>query len=278
MAKSYAFKVGEIECSVLLDGASLLTLERFMGRFPDGTEEDYRQAFAEIGLKLEEASSSMNILLAKIGDETILVDTGEGQDDTRPGGALLESMKLAGISPDDITLVVITHSHGDHVLGLLTAEGEPTFPNATYVISIEEMAFWQGRIERGLLDQQAIIDMMKSKGLRHIEMDAEIMPGLRALPLPGHTPGQIGLQFESGSERLLHLADLLHSPMQFTHPEWSPKFDADTNQSVPTRREALGKAADGDSLVMFYHLTFPGLGRVRRRDMAFIWMPLETDA
>ncbi len=271
-AKRYMFSVGSIECTVLLDGASLLGTDRILRRFPDATEADYRQAYAEVGLSFDEADISFNILVAKIGEDTVLVDTGEGG---RPhGGYLLESMRLAGIEPDAITLVVITHAHGDHVLGLLSHNNEPVFPHATYIISNDEMAFWQGRIADGAADQRPIVTMMEEKGLRLIDMDGQIIPGMTAVPIPGHTPGQIAILLESEDEQLIHMADLLHSPMQFAHPEWSASFDADTTLSVPTRRAALGRTADEHMLTLFYHLTFPGLGRVKHAATGFTWDPL----
>jgi glyoxylase-like metal-dependent hydrolase (beta-lactamase superfamily II) len=270
--KSHSFKVGSIDCTVLLDGISLLGREGILKRYPDAGEDDYRRAYADVGLSLDEADSSFNVFAAQIGEETILVDTGEGG---RPKGGLLpESLRLAGVEPGAITLVVITHVHGDHILGLLTDDGKPAFPNATYVISKEEMAFWEARIADWAGDQRPIVDMIQAKGLRLIEMDEPILPGLTAVPIPGHTPGQIGLLIESGGEKFVHLADLLHTPIQFAHPEWSPTFDADTSLSVPTRRAALGRAADEDMLALFYHLTFPGLGRVMRAGEAFAWEPV----
>jgi glyoxylase-like metal-dependent hydrolase (beta-lactamase superfamily II) len=100
------------------------------------------------------------------------------------------------------------------------------------------------------------------------------MSGLTAVPIPGHTPGQIALLFESQSEKLLHMADLLHNPMQFAHPEWSPTFDVDIRCSVPTRRKVLDQAASENLLTLFYHLTFPGLGWVRQAETGFRWQPL----
>ncbi len=272
-AKIYTFKVGRVECTVLLDGARVLGKAGIVKRYPDATEADYRQAYADLGLSLDAADTSFNILAAKIGAETVLVDTGEGG---RPhGGYLLESMRLAGIEPDAITLVVITHSHGDHVLGLISRANEPVFRHATYVISKEELAFWQGRIADGAADQRPIVTMMEAQGLRLIDMHEQIIPGMTAVPIPGHTPGQIAVLVESEHEQLMTMADLLHSPMQFAHPEWSASFDADTSLSVPTRRAALRRAADENLLTLFYHLTFPGLGRVKHAAKGFTWEPLQ---
>jgi glyoxylase-like metal-dependent hydrolase (beta-lactamase superfamily II) len=273
-AKSYSFKVGDFDCAVLLDSADILGRDRFLQRFSEATEADYRQAYADIGLSLDEADNSMNILMAKMSGETVLVDAGQGG--RLAGGYLPVSMELTGVHPDTISLVVITHTHGDHVLGLVSDDNEPVFPKATYVLSKPEMAVWQERIDDAAPDQRPILTMMKEKGLRLIDMDEQILPGMTAVPIPGHTPGQIALLLESGNEKLLHMADLLHSPMQFAHPEWSARFDADTRVSVPTRRRALGRAADENMLTLFYHLTFPGLGWVKRAEQGFIWETLAS--
>lgn len=265
-ANYYPFTLGQFECIVLQDGARLLGKESMLKRFKENSEAEYRQAYSEIGLSLDEADDSFNVLLVKVGEETVLVDSGEAG---KPyGGLVLESMKLAGLGPEAVTRVVITHSHGDHVLGLLTDEGQPTFPNATYMISKEELAFWQGRIDEG---QQPILAMMEARGLRLIDMDSPIVSGVRAVPIPGHTPGQMAVLFESDGQKLIQLADMLHSPMQFAHPDWSPVFDADASISVPTRRNTLNRVAEENMLALFYHLTFPGLGRVRRAEQGFTW-------
>jgi glyoxylase-like metal-dependent hydrolase (beta-lactamase superfamily II) len=125
-ANHYPFQVGNIECMALLDGVSPIERDRFLRRYPDAAEADYRQAFAEIGLTLADAISSLNVLLVRMGDETILVDAGEGG---RPrGGQLLSSMQAAGVDPAAVTLVIITHTHGDHVQGLLTEAGCARLP------------------------------------------------------------------------------------------------------------------------------------------------------
>lgn len=272
-ARWYGFKVGQIECAVVLDGMMVIGRAGILKRYHDATEADYERAFADIGLSIEDAQSSLNVLVAKVGGEVVLVDTGEGGKPK--GGNLLEGLRAAGIPPETVTRVVLTHSHGDHVLGLLSASGEPMFPNATYIMSKAEMAHWRACIERGDKDERPYAEMIEARGLRLIDMDEPILPGLTAVPTAGHTPGQIGLLFESDGEALIQLADTLHSPMQFAHPEWSPSFDIDTSQSVPTRRRMLERAADENLLVAFYHMPFPGLGRVRRAGQGFAWDAVE---
>lgn len=273
---AFAFRVGDVDAWVLRDEAYIMGRARIVKRFPDATEAEYDRAYADLGLTLETAKSAFNVLALRLNNDLILVDSGEGG---RPkGGHLPASLSLAGLSPADVTGIIITHTHGDHVLGLLDAQGEPVFPHARYIIAAEELAFWRTCISAGQVDHAPVLAMVEARGLQIIAMDAPILPGLRAVPLPGHTPGQIGLLLESAGERLLHLADLLHGPMQFAHPEWSANFDVDTDQSVPTRRAALQRAAAEYGLTLFYHLPFPGLGRVHQGEKAFVWRPLSPES
>ncbi len=264
MHSIFKFNLGKIECVVLSDGGGVIGAERMMKRFPNGDESAYRQAYAAIGLDFDQADSGMNILLTKIGGETVLIDAGQAG---RPnGGELLHNLRAAGIAPESVTLVVITHSHVDHVQGLIADDHTAVYPNARYVISRAEQAFWQRT-----LDENPVLPMLQERGLRVIDLNEAIIPGMTAVPLTGHTPGQIGVLIESDGEHLIHLADALHSPMQFAHPEWSPRFDADATASAITRRAALERCADHHFLTMFYHLTFPGVGTIRRSESGFVW-------
>lgn len=269
MSAVYPFRLGNLECVVLLDGMSILGVEGMLKRYAAATEAEYRQAFEQMGLRLEEAQSSLNILVVKMGGQTLLVDAGQGGKGR--GGDLPAHLQQAGFAPEDITLVIVTHTHIDHIQGLVREDNSPVFPRATYIMAALED---QARRATGTPDQIAILEMMAHQGLRLIEMDEVIMPGLHALPIPGHTPGQIALLFESAGDRLLHMADLLHSPMQLRHPEWSPTFDADPELAARSRRAMLARAADENLRVIFYHLPFPGLGYIRRAAAGFGWEAL----
>lgn len=273
-ASVYHFNIGTIQCCAILDGVSHIGRQRFLRRFPDGTEADYRTAFAELGLSFDAAQSSLNVLLLKIGQERILIDAGEGQP---VGGLLPANLRVAGVQPEEISQIIITHAHGDHILGLLDAAKNPVFPNARYIITGEELQAWEQRIATKTPEQAAHLEHMRVQGLRLIPMDANILPEIRAVPLAGHTPGHIGLMIESQGQRLLHLADVLHSPIQFVNPAWCAKFDQDRAQATLSRRRALSTAAMDGIHTFFYHLGFPGLGKLTQVGDAFIWHPTKMN-
>jgi glyoxylase-like metal-dependent hydrolase (beta-lactamase superfamily II) len=103
----------------------------------------------------------------------------------------------------------------------------------------------------------------------------ELLPGIWSIPAPGHTPGHIGLLFESQGQTLLDLSDTLHTRVQFTHPDWSPRFDTDGKKAAQTRKEMLTIAAEENHLTLFYHLAHPGLGTIQQKGEGFKWQPRE---
>jgi glyoxylase-like metal-dependent hydrolase (beta-lactamase superfamily II) len=142
----YPFTLGALRCHVRFDGAVTLGREGILRRYPDASEAEVRAAFAAIGQTLDDADSAFNLLLIEQGDVRILVDAGEGGK--HQGGEVVKSLRVAGMTPDAITHIVLTHTHRDHVLGLFTHDSAPVFPNARYLISHQEMAYWRGRVRR----------------------------------------------------------------------------------------------------------------------------------
>jgi len=257
----FPFHVGRIAGWMLRDAADALPLERLHKRFPTLTEPQLHQGYADAGYSVEQAHSSANVMLLRAGDALVLVDSGQG-------GRLASLLPHIGLSPADITHLILTHTHIDHVGGLVTPTGDPHFPQAHCHMMAAEWAFWQA----GSPEDEPARAWVRAH-LTLVEEGDAIVPGVSIVGLPGHTPGHIGLMVESEGERLLHLSDLLHSLMQFPHPEWSARFDRDVPQSVATRRVMLAQAADEQTRVVFYHLRFPGIGQVQRVGTAFGWQP-----
>jgi glyoxylase-like metal-dependent hydrolase (beta-lactamase superfamily II) len=210
---------------------------------------------------------ALTCLLVRVGDRRILIDTGYGVQPERPEvGQLAESLAQVGISAGDIDTVVISHPHGDHIGGATVGSGEAaqlTYPSARYWLG---QADWEHFSPPEMLQQRGLADKLmplaKARQLDLADGEQEIAPGVRLLPLPGHTPGHMGVAFTSGQEMAIYIGDLVHHPLQIEHPEWSPIFDSLPPLSRETRRDLVERARREHALVLSYHLPFPGIGHI----------------
>jgi glyoxylase-like metal-dependent hydrolase (beta-lactamase superfamily II) len=210
---------------------------------------------------------ALTCLLVRVGDRRILVDTGFGPRPDRPEvGQLGRSLADVGVSAEDIDTVVISHPHGDHIGGAAQGTGasaQPAFGSARYWLGQADWDHFsppERATQMGLTDK--LLPLRAAERLDLADGEREIAPGVRLLPLPGHTPGHLGVAFTSGKEMAVYVGDLIHHPLQIEHPEWSPVFDSLPSLSRETRRNLLERARRERSLVLSYHLPFPGIGRV----------------
>jgi glyoxylase-like metal-dependent hydrolase (beta-lactamase superfamily II) len=210
---------------------------------------------------------ALTCLLVRVGNRRILIDTGFGPQAQRPEvGQLAASLAEVGVSAEDIDTVVISHPHGDHIGGAVTGAGDgarPSYPEARYWLSRVDWDFFS---QAEMLEKANLTDKLpplhRSERLDLADGEKEIAPGVRLLPLPGHTPGHMGVAFTAGQEMAVYVGDLVHHPLQIEHPEWSPVFDSLPPLSRETRRTLVDRARREGSLVLSYHLPFPGIGRV----------------
>ena len=275
---SKRFKVGDIECVAVNDGTFSYPIGWLFSNVPsDQVESSLRQP----KLPTTHVDSPYTCLLLKTGKNNVLIDT--GADGLAPTtGNLLRNLKAEGISPEEITDVVLTHGHPDHIGGVLDASGQPAFPSARYVMSRTEWDFWN---DPSALHDAAMDDHMKQllvgcaqKNLpplkERIELfdgEKEIVSGIHAIPAPGHTPGHIALFISSSHARLLHISDAVLNPLHMENPGWRSVFDLDSEQAAKTRRGLLDRAAAERVSVLAYHFPFPGMGRVESKGDAWAW-------
>jgi len=211
----------------------------------------------------------------------LVVDTCIGNDKPRAllGGralqsAFLDSLAEAGCPREAVDVVVCTHLHVDHVgwnTMLVDGGWVPTFPNARYLIGRREYEHWT---RDGDEEQQVILgDSVRpvfDQGLATlVEMNHRISPEIRLTPTPGHTPGHVSVLIESGGARAMITGDMLHHPVQFGHPEWSPTFDSDPVAGANMRRAVMEGVAEEPVLVIGTHFAAPTAGHVRRDGDAF---------
>ena len=290
-ADSHRFTLGTFECTAVIDGTHTYSPPTFPPParllFSNAPEERLQDRLRRHGLDLSrwtEWVSPYICLVVDTGEHKVLVDTGAG--DLAPStGRILPNLRAAGVAPQDIDTVIITHGHPDHLGGLTDIGGTLTFPRARYFMQRDEWDFWVSGQAEAELDEHSreVLVGFARKNLPPIEerlelVDPEtgIVPGIRALAAPGHTPGHMALAVSSAEERLLCISDLVLHPIHMEEPEWCAAVDFDPEQVVTTRRRILAMAATEGALVLAFHLPFPGLGHVVECAQNWEWKPIET--
>ena len=257
-----SFKVGAFTVVALRDATFVAANDNKVigvGLTPDVVAAELKKA----GLPEDRIELNVGALLVKTGKQTVLLDSGLGDG---AKGALVESLKLAGVAPADVTDVLITHSHSDHVGGLVTGDGKLTYPKATIRMSNKE---WTALKANADLAKLVAVVTPKVKGF---EPGAEVVPGITAIELYGHTPGHLGYEIKSGKERLFDMGDLAHSSvLTLAKPDWMMGFDGDGPLATKVRRARLEKLAKDKELVFAPHFPFPSVGYVSAQDGAFAW-------
>jgi len=225
-----------------------------------------------------------NALVVRSGKHTVLIDTGAGRTLGEGFGSLPSHLQDAGVGPEAVDTVVLTHGHLDHVGGITKGDGSLTYPNAQFYIHEAEWAFWRAdgvdlsgtALEEDFRDnfrQAARGNLSAIKGrVQLFNYGEQILPFVKTVAAPGHTPGHVALLLGSGEKTLLHLADVIHHPaFDLAHPSWRTAFDQDADEACRTRLSLLDKTAHERSLVTAYHLPFPALGYVRKEGNAYSW-------
>ena len=208
---------------------------------------------------------SVDALLVRSPQRTMLFDTGLGP---HVHGVLLASLAQAGVQPGDITDVFITHAHGDHVGGLMAADGGSAFPHAAIHMSAREWAWMQGQ------PRMAPLVAVIGPQVRPFEPGGEVAPGVTSVALYGHTPGHVGYEIASQGATLLDIGDIAHSAIvSVARPDWTIQYDQDAAQGRATRQAALTRLAASRQLVFAPHFPFPGVGRIAAAGEGFVWRP-----
>lgn len=268
----HAFRIGALEATALKDGE--IVLQNAADQSPWADTAGARAALIAAGLSGDSITLSVQPLLVRDGERVVLIDTGAGG---RMGtqNRLVASLRAAGVDPTQVTDVLISHAHGDHVGGLVGSDGSLTFPRAVVHISAPEWDYMKaGAAQAG---EAALLTAVMPR-VRPFAPGAQVTPSIKAVALNGHTPGHTGYEVTSGTDRLLYIGDALHSSViSVQRPEWVNVWDSDSAAGVATREGLLERGAAESRRIYAVHFPFPGLGRFQRRDDGFVWVP-ETPA
>jgi len=279
----HRFHVGAMRVTVIDDARFTFPAPAFAANQPEGSAATF---LARYGLPEETVSLHMQITLVETGGRKVLLDTGMG-DVTFPGnapdnGRLGAGLAAAGISAGQITDVVLSHGHPDHVGGC-ALDGRPCFPNATYHIPPEELEFWTQKpgteanfpnfmLGVGNAKLGPVRGMIKPYG----DGD-EVAPGIRAVAASGHTPGHHAFVLSDGGTTLVHLMDAaVHYLVGTEEPDWALAVEMDPAAAAATRRRLFARAAADKVLVAGYHFPFPGIGRIVEAGKGWRFVPIQT--
>lgn len=260
----HRFQVGKLEMTTLLDKNNALPNDgKVLG--VDVGPKAVADVLAAAGKPTDEIELSVDGLLVQDGKRNILIDTGLGPS---VKGMLIQSLVKAGHTPEQITDVLITHVHGDHIGGLVTAEGKPAFPNAVVKISAPDWQWLQT-----MPKMAALVNTIKPQ-VKTFTPGDKVLADIRSVSLKGHTPGHVGYQITSGKERIYDIADSVHSSIiSLAKPEWAISFDNDRTEGIANREKLLAKLAADHELIFAPHFPFPGVGYIASKGDHYIFQP-----
>jgi glyoxylase-like metal-dependent hydrolase (beta-lactamase superfamily II) len=254
--------VGDIEVTAVYDGPHRVPLGFLIGVEP---AEGRRLA----GVAGDALPLAVNCFVIRTGGETILVDTGGGTT-METLGLLPANLRAAGLAPEDIAHILLTHAHRDHANGLIDAAGAAAFPKAEVSLHEEEARFY---LDRTFTDAdperwrngsaEARRNLAPYQGRIRRFREGEIFPGVSAVLLAGHTPGHAGFLVQSRGERLLIWGDIVHlQRVQVPRPDVALAFDVDPNMARATRQRTFDRVAQERLCVAGAHLDYPGFGHI----------------
>lgn len=279
--RNWRYAVGDMEITVIADSEAFID-----GPYPiigkNAEEADVRNLMRANFLPETTYQPGFSPTIVNTGKDVVLFDTGNGANGfvARPkGGWLAQELAPAGFKREDISVVVLSHGHPDHVGGLIE-NGQPLFPNARYVIGSVEYDYWapEGK-HSGELEALAKVfrDNTKSIAAKFsmIKPGDDVVPGIRAIEAFGHTPGHLAYMIESGTSRILFWGDCAHHHVaSLARPDWHCVFDIDKEQAAATRKRIYDMAATERVPVIGYHMPFPSIGYVERLAAnGYRWVP-----
>ncbi|MFI6340248.1 MBL fold metallo-hydrolase [Streptomyces sp. NPDC050535] len=275
----------------------IMPADQFFPDLPEQAWQEHREMLVpdHLGADGTTVHVAMQTWLLRSEGRTILIDTGVGNDKTRPAVADWDHLELdylgnlarAGVRPEEVDLVINTHLHVDHVgwnTRLVDGAWVPTFPNATYLMPKADFEFWNpsnnpditGGVNENVFED-SVAPVHAAGQVRLWEDGHTIDANLRLEAAPGHTPGSSVVKLASGSDQALFAGDLVHTPLQVMRPDHNSCFCQDPAQARTTRRRLFGWAADANALVLPAHFSGHSALEVEHKGGEFViknWAPI----
>jgi len=234
----------------------------------------------------EHIRGSVMGFLINTGAKLILVDSGAGGHWGGPTlGKLRSNLIRSGYRPEQVDLILITHLHADHVGGIYAKPGERAFPNAEVRAAKEDSDFWLSEeiAKQAPKEAQEFFQIARNAAAPYrsarkwnpFSGPELIAPGVRAHPIPGHTPGHTAYEFTSNGETLLVWGDVVHvAAVQLPRPDIGIVYDIDGPSAIRARQQLFDNLAAKATLIAGAHMPFPSLGRLRKEGAGYVWVPV----
>lgn len=262
-----SLQLGAVQIDTLSDGHLSLPANFVFGDLPADQADAIRRKYGLTGDRVE---PPCNVTLMRDGTNTVLFDTGSGANFQPTAGELVDALDAIGVAPEDVTHVVFTHGHPDHLWGILDDFDEPVFYEAQHMMGRVDFDYWR---DPNTVDQvgearasfavgaKRRLDQMAEQ-FTFFEDGQEVLPGIASVLTPGHTPGHMSFEIRSGSESVMVLGDCIaNQHVSFERPDWFYGSDQDEPTAAETRVKLLDRLAAEQMRVIGYHMPFPGIGR-----------------
>ncbi|WP_299605002.1 MBL fold metallo-hydrolase [uncultured Tateyamaria sp.] len=285
----FAWVLPRIACAdVSLGSATLTTVSDGSLTLPGSfifepmPKDELAPILKDYGISDDRLTPECNLALYRDGTNTVLFDVGSGPDFMPTAGAILDSLDAAGLTLEDITHVVFTHAHPDHIWGLLDEFDEPLFYDATYMMGRAEWDYWwDPETVDTIGDARAAFAVGAKRRMEVIEDSVqlfddgeEILPGIAALSTPGHTPGHMSFELRNGSDSALVIGDAIgNHHVAFRKPEWISGSDQDGAMAAATRKVLFDRITSEQMQIIGFHLPQGGMGRVDTDAEGYVFVP-----
>ena len=267
---------GEMQIDTLSDGNLMLPADFILDGMP---QQEAMAILAKYGLGDGPFTPPCNVTLARIGDRRVLFDVGAGPDFQPSAGKLASALDLIGVNADEITDVIFTHGHPDHLWGLLDEFDEPVFANAQHHIGQIEFDYWTNPDTVTTIgDARTTFAVGAARRLNALSDQfnlitdgAEVVAGITARATMGHTPGHMSYVLQND---VMVVGDAIgNHHIGFERPKWASGADQEAQMAADTRVALLDQLASDKMLMIGFHLPNGGIGYVDWFGDAFQFVP-----
>lgn len=277
----YSYKVGDIEVISIYDG--VWQNDGFGNIAVDVTEEQVKSALKNAGLTTDYIPIEFAFTVVKTGGKTILLDAGTGNQLAPTAGlAAKGGLAAAGITPESVDTVLISHMHPDHIFGLMEKDtNAQVFPEAELMVSETDYNFWTDPAmtqklpeQRQGLAKRVQATFPNWKNVTRFSGEKELAPGIRAVESFGHSPGHVSFHISSGADELMLIGDAVIVPALFlANLDWQLAFDADKDKASATRQSIVEQAIADNITIGGYHFGFPNAGKIEKDGAGHVFVP-----